>query len=56
MITLSNLKWQKNFPFADGKIFAISNGKSVSYDRKNLFSMGIKSKTLLDTNLDQKKS
>ena len=21
------------FPFADGKIFAISNGKSVSYDR-----------------------
>ena len=26
-------------PFADGKSFAISDGKHVSYDRKNLFSL-----------------
>ena len=37
MITLFTLKWQKFLPFADGKNFAISNGKHFSYDRKNLF-------------------
>ena len=40
-ITLFTLKWQKFLPFADGKNFAISNGKHFSYDRKNLFRGGI---------------
>ena len=32
------MKWQEFLPSADGKNFAISNGKHFSYDRKNLFS------------------
>ena len=31
------MKRQKFLPSADGKNFAISNGKTFSYDRKNLF-------------------